>query len=227
MSTPNLPEIPPGPADVTFPRRALSRLALSSAAAEASELAAGAVPTVSDAYGSAYETVEFAARILSSAREMLTRAVVHARELGGSWADIAEALSVTPAEAEELYTEAVQHWERALDEPVVRSGRYLSDQLPDGANNPAWYAEHLDQWCTGRFGPGDGVVSNARHAGIEDRMVSANLPKHTDLTEMNSVLRYSLYLINRGEPITAAERDAHDARKAAVWARYNLPGGAR
>jgi hypothetical protein len=52
--------IPVGPADITYTRRALARLALSAAAREVADFAAGMVPTVSDEYGNAYEDVETA-----------------------------------------------------------------------------------------------------------------------------------------------------------------------
>ena len=78
--TTQLPAIPPGPADTTHPRRALARLALSSAYREAAEFAAGGVPTVSDECGDAYDYVDHAARLVSMARDVLNRAVVYARE---------------------------------------------------------------------------------------------------------------------------------------------------
>jgi len=59
----------------------------------------------------------------------------------------------------------------------------------------------------------DGARHNARHDGIEDRMVSANLPEHTPLTEMNSLTRTAAYLTQRGTEATDAERDAYEIRK--------------
>jgi hypothetical protein len=97
--TAQLPAIPPGPADTTLPRRALARLALSSAYREAADFAAGSVPTVSDEYGDAYDYVDHAARLVSMASDVLLRAVVYARERGGRWDDIAEALNLTADQA--------------------------------------------------------------------------------------------------------------------------------
>ena len=74
--TTQLPPIPPGPADTTHPRRALARLALSSAYRDAADFAAGGVPTVSDEYGDAYNYVDHAARLLSTAQDVVARAVV-------------------------------------------------------------------------------------------------------------------------------------------------------
>jgi hypothetical protein len=46
-------------------------------------------------------------------------------------------------------------------------------------------------------------------------MVSANLPQHTPVTEMNSLDRPSTYLIECGAQATGSERDAYDNRKKA------------
>lgn len=104
--TSQLPPIPPGPADTTRPRRALARLALSSAYREAADFAAGGVPTVSDEFGDPYDYVDHAARLVAMAQDVLARAVVYAHERGGSWSDIAEALK--------------QHHRRAGTRPVRR-----------------------------------------------------------------------------------------------------------
>lgn len=215
MDARNLPEIPPGPADVVFPRRALSRLALSSAAAETAETAAGHVPT--DADGDAYQVVEYAARLASSAEYVLTRAVVHARELGGSWADIAEALGVPEDAAHWRYDVEVERWEDALDRPWEHSGHFLASRLPDGLSDPQWTAEYLDRWCARHIPETSAARSLAKTAGTEDRMVSANLPRHTTLTEVTSVARYARYLTEHD--CSDAELRAHQARKADVFAR--------
>jgi len=66
-----------------------------------------------------------------------------------------------------------------------------------------------------------GARYNARHDGIEDRMVSANLPEHTMVTEMNSVTRTAAYLIERGSEATEAERDAYESRKRALMVKLD------
>lgn len=213
---PPVPEIPPGPADVDVPRRGLSRLAMSSAAAETAELAAGHVPT--DADGNAYQVMEYAARLFSSARYVLTRAVVHAREIGGSWADIAEALSITEQEAQDRYREDIERWEDAVDRPWERSGAFLSSRLPEGCADPTQTADYLDRWCARHIPETAAARSLARDAGTEDRMVSANLPQHTSLTELTSVTRHGHYLLDH-DIYAGPEWDAHQARKAAVFAR--------
>jgi hypothetical protein len=219
--TTQLPAVPPGPADTTHPRRALARLALSSAYREAADFAAGGVPTVSDEYGDAYDYVDHAARLVSMARDVLVRAMVYARERSSRWDDIAEALNLTADQARDQYTAPIDQWEDALNRPWERSGRFLSSRLPDGTTEPDETADDLDRWCLRHLEENDGARHNARHAGIEDRMVSANLPEHTPLTEMNSLTRTAAYLIQRGAEATEAEREAYEVRKKALMAKFS------
>jgi hypothetical protein len=212
------PAVPPGPADTTHPRRALARLALSTAYREAADFAAGGVPTVSDAYGDPQDYVDHAARILAIAQDVLARAVVYARERGGTWSAIAEALDTTPEQARDRYTAIVDRWEDGLDQPWERSGRFLASRMPDGTTEPDVTAADLDRWCLRHLDENSGTRHNARHDDIEDRMVSATLPEHTPLTEMTSLTRTASYLIQRGADATEAERDAYQARKARVLA---------
>jgi hypothetical protein len=220
-----LPNIPPGPADTTHPRRALARLALSAAYREAADFAAGGVPTVSDEYGDPWDYVDHAARLAAMAQDVLARAVVYAREHGGTWTTIAEALDTSAEQARDQYTATVDRWENALDQPWERSGRFLSSRMPDGTTDPDASAADLDQWCLHHLEEHSGARHNARHDGTEDHMVSANLPKHTRLTEMTSLTRTAGYLIRRGTDATEAERDAYQARKAAVLAKLRASGG--
>jgi hypothetical protein len=223
MSTEPRP-VPPGPADTIHPRRALARLALSHAYYEAADFAAGSVPTVSDEYGDAWDYVDHAARLVSIAQDVLARAVVYARERGGNWDTIAEALNVPPEQARDQYTATIDRWEDALDRPWERSGRFLASRMPDGTIEPDQTATYLDQWCLRHLDENHGARHNARHDGIEDRMVSANLPQHTPLTEMNSLTRTAAYLIKRGADATEAERDAYEARKKALTAKLSRTG---
>jgi hypothetical protein len=222
--TAQLPAIPPGPADTTHPRRALARLALSSAYRDAADFAAGGVPTVSDDYGDAYDYVDHAARLVSVAQDVLMRAVVYARERGGRWDDIAEALNLTAEQARDHYTAAIDQWEDALNRPWERSGRFLSSRMPDGTTKPDETIANLDQWCLRHLADNDGARHNARHEGIEDRMVSATLPEHTSLTEMNSLTRTAAYLVQRGGEATEAEQDAYDIRKKMLTAKLSEAG---
>jgi hypothetical protein len=110
---------------------------------------------------------------------VLTRAVVYARERGGSWTTIAEALDVSAEQARDQYTATVDRWEAALDRPWERSGRFLASRMPDGTTEPDETIADLDRWCLRHLDEHSGARHNARHDGIEDRMVSARLPKHT------------------------------------------------
>ncbi|TDV41694.1 hypothetical protein [Actinophytocola oryzae] len=217
--TDQIPPVPPGPADTTHPRRALARLALSSAYRETADFAAGGVPTVSDEYGDAYDDVDHAARLLSMAQDVLSRAVVNARERGGRWDDIAEALNLTAEQARDQYTATIDQWEDALNRPWERSGRLLASRMPDGTTEPDETAADLDQWCLRHLEENHGARHNPRHDGIEDRMVSANLPRHTPLTELNCLTRTAAYLMRRGAEATEAEREAYENRKKAMMTK--------
>jgi hypothetical protein len=52
-------------------------------------------------------------------------------------------------------------------------------------------------------------------------MVSANLPQHTPLTEMNSLTRTAGYLVRRGTEATEAERNAYQTRKKALLTKLS------
>src|SRR4051812_7367173 len=214
--TAQLPDIPPGPADTAHPRRALARLALSAAYRETADFAAGGVPTVSDGFGDPWDYVDHAARMVAIAQDVLARAVVYARERGGTWTAIAEALDTTSEQVRDQYTATVDRWEDALDQPWERSGPFLASRMPDGTTEPDKTAADLDRWCLRHLDEHSGIRHNARHDGIEDRMVSANLPEHTPVTEMTSLTRTATYLIKRGAEATRTERETYTARKKAM-----------
>lgn len=211
-----LPPVPPGPADTAYPRRALARLALSWAYRETADFATSGVPTVSDEFGGPWDTVDQAARLVAMAQDVLARAVVHAREQGGSWATIAEALNVPVDQARDRYAAVVDLWEDALDRPWERCGPFLSSRMPEGATAPDDTGADLDQWCQRHLDDNHGARHNARHKGIEARMVSANLPNHTPVTEMSSLARTANYLSRHGTAATDAERDAYQDRKTTL-----------
>jgi hypothetical protein len=219
--TAQLPAIPPGPADTTHPRRALARLALSHAYAEVADFAAGGVPTVSDEYGDPWDYVDHAARLVTMAQDVLARAVVYAHERGGTWTTIAEALEVTDEQARDHFDAVVDHWADALNRPWEHSGRFLASRMPDGTSDPDQTAADLDQWCLRHLEENNGARHNARHESTEDRMVSANLPQHTSVTEISSLARTAAYLTQRGTEATAAEREAYETRKEALMAKLN------
>ncbi|MFL6140445.1 MAG: hypothetical protein ACJ72N_01070 [Labedaea sp.] len=223
--TTDLPPIPPGPADVTHPRRALARLALSASYREVTDFAAGGVPTISDEYGDSWDDVDHAARLVAMAQDVLARAVVHARERGGTWDTIADALDTTAEQAHDQYADTVNRWDEALDRPWERSGPFLASRMPDGTSEPDQTIADLDRWCLCHLERDHGARHNARHDGTEDRLVSAHLPTHTPITEIASLTRTATYLTRRGTETTQAEREAYQARKTALLTRLDTTGG--
>jgi hypothetical protein len=159
------------------------------------------------------------------AQNVLARAVVYARERGGRWADIAEALATTAAQARDQYAAVVDQWADALNRPWERSGRFLASRMPDGTTEPDQTAADLDQWCLRHLDENSGARHNARHDGIEERMVSANLPEHTPVTEINSLTRTAAYLAQRGTDATEAEREAYEIRKKAMLTKHSQDVG--
>jgi hypothetical protein len=66
-----------------------------------------------------------------------------------------------------------------------------------------------------------GARNNARHDGIEERMVLANLPEHTPVTEISSLTRTAAYLAQHGTEATEAEREAYETRKKAMLTKHS------
>lgn len=207
--------VPVGPADDEYPRRALSRLTLSATAQSAADRASSLVPTVAADPTEAAELVELAHELAEQAREVLTRAVINAREHGVSWAEIGDRHGVISKQsAQERYADALAKWEDALDRPWERAGSFLSSRLPEGLSDPAFTAGYLDRWCA-RHAP-DSTRQRAEHDGIADRMVSANLAEHTSTTRINLVLRRNRHLFARetaGEDVSAEWADHRQRRQ--------------
>lgn len=147
----------PNPPEPAYSRRVLARLALSQACYETADLAAVGVPTVCDEFSTPDEYVRHAARLLASAHEALSRAVVYARETGGSWAEIAYALNLSSKQARTRFISAVETWNDEAHPP------------------PAETMATLDKWCARHIERSSGAHYYARLDGIEDRMVSDNL----------------------------------------------------
>jgi hypothetical protein len=115
----------------------------------------------------------------------------------------------------------IDAWEDALNQPWERSGRCLSSRMPSGTAEPGETAAYLDQWCARHLKANDGARHNARRDGCEDRMVSANLPGHTPVTEIASLTRTAAYLTKRGTETTTAERNAYETRKKRLLSRLS------
>jgi hypothetical protein len=79
----------------------------------------------------------------------------------------------------------------------------------------------MAQWCARHLNSNDGARHNARHDGIEDRMVSANLPGHTPVTEIASLTRTATYLTQGGSETTPTERNSYETRKKRLLSRLS------
>lgn len=205
------PEVPPGPADAELPRRALARLAVSQQAHELAERAGNALVPTSTEYAHAddAENVAIAFQLVEAARELLSRAVIEARERGISWETIgAEHGDITRQSAQERYGPALAEWHDALDRPTERSGPFLSSRLPDGLEQPERTAARLDAWAQAHVA---GDRFSRQRAEADGRgLVSAGLEEHSALTRLNAARRYREHLHAReqaGETIRAAEWD--------------------
>lgn len=174
--TPLHPPVPTQYEVAKYPPRTLSRLALSQAYAEVADLATAGVPTVCDRYATAHDVVEFAAQLVAAADEVLARAVVHAREIGGSWTEIGDALALTDDQAREGYAAVLDHWEETLYQPWQHTGEVVVSRLPAGARDPERTAHQLDRWCEERLPSTSAALQAARREGVADCMVTAHLP---------------------------------------------------
>jgi hypothetical protein len=218
----SVPPKPVGPADVDHPRTALARLMFSAAAQELAEKATVLVPTVSDESASAtYEWVETAARTVRQAQEVLTRAVIWAAERGLNWTLIAEALGAEDTDeikaVRDEHQPAVDAWEDVLNDP---------HELIHGIGKLVWIrrvpdvdqtASYLDEWCAKHVDPSLAELYDV----APDRMVSARLPKHSELTELNRELRVGSRLFRDHVPMDHPEYVAHQERRAALTARVD------
>lgn len=201
------------------PPTVLARLALSAEAADVADYARGLVPTESDGYARPGDVVENAARLVTGAQEVLTRAVIAERARGTSWADIGEALGgVSRQAAQERYRVHIADWERGLDAPYTHSagGQILNAQLPEAALTPRTVATRLDEWVHRHHEPGD--------PGHDARPVSGVLddPTGWDTRLMSAVLGASSRLVEslrrRLVPAPIAEHVLLERRVAALEA---------
>lgn len=206
---------PGGPADVTHPRTALARLALSAAAAELADTAANMVPTVHDGWARPGDHVEQAAQLVTAAREALDRAVVFERETGTSWSTIGEALDITRQSAHERFGPILADWDSGIAEPWTQDGPIRNPQLPDGAHDPDQSIARLDQWATTHITAATSAIRGiAEQHGTAERMVSDGLARHSASSEAASIARQARYLAEHGA--TDEQREQYEARKAAV-----------
>ncbi|WP_143687032.1 hypothetical protein [Streptomyces sp. TLI_171] len=152
-----------------YSREALARLVVSDRARTLSDAAGAMVQTQYDEFEGPGGKVSEAAQLIEQARELLAAAVVHERERGSSWGEIAQYLGVDADTAELRHADAVTGWRTAFEVPyrLDGTGRKRIPQLPAAAYDPQWALRSLDAWV-------------ARHTGYQHRhAVSEGLERRT------------------------------------------------
>jgi hypothetical protein len=223
----------PRPDPRPYPPEARARAALSLAARQLSDSARAMVPTFADDHAQRGDFVEEAVRLRALADEVLARAVVLERERRTTWEGIGAALGGdgeprTRQTAEARFGELVRQWGEALVRPwwPHPDGETVYCALPDGAEDPGFWAGRLDKWVLRHAEPTD-VVD---HLGGE-RPVSAGLNADPWLlvpTEETLLRKQALDLQARrvaGERPVAAEVAAFHRRRRAMlaWVDEVLP----
>ncbi|MFG2622463.1 hypothetical protein ACGFXC_33070 [Streptomyces sp. NPDC048507] len=136
-----------------FTRQALARLVLCDQAADVADGAIGLIATGNDPDTGPGGRVSQAFQLVELAERALASAVIYEHERGSSWAEIAQYLGISPAEAEERFTAYLDGWNRAFDVPyrLDDTGRKQIPQLPTAAYDPAWACHRLDTWAGNRL----------------------------------------------------------------------------
>ncbi|THA45155.1 hypothetical protein [Streptomyces sp. A1136] len=136
-----------------FSRQALARLVLCDQAADVADGAAGLVATENDPDTGPGGRVSQAFQLIELVERALASAVIYERERGSSWAEIAQYLGISPAEAEERFAANLDSWNTAFDVPyrLDKTGRKRIPQLPTAAYDPAWACDRLDTWARNRL----------------------------------------------------------------------------
>ena len=192
-------------------RRALARLALSTAARDLSDKARHQVPSRFDEHSRIAEAVSEAVSIVAGAQEVLERAVILERERGASWREIAEACGdLGEQAARERFGEAVDTWRQALHGPRSGDG---TPGFPEAVENFASSAADLDAWVVRHREPWD--VGGGDLRPVSAALPAASLAEQVDwLLAEGSALRATL----AEEPDPAAE-SAYFQHKAALMER--------
>lgn len=194
--------------EVVYSRAARLRVALSHAAAEASDTARSLVPAWADSAVVGGELVAGAARLVAQAREVLALAVAYERRRGASWEDIGEALGVSRQAAHERFAGV----ERDLDRALVRA--WLDPQrareLPSGADDPAAAAAWLDRWVRARLQATDALAHDP-DPEVREHPVSVGLTPMDTLEHSTLVMTAARLL---------AEHDADDPEHRRLEAAY-------
>ncbi|MGW2931513.1 hypothetical protein ACWDA7_06515 [Streptomyces sp. NPDC001156] len=132
-----------------YTRQALARLVLSDQATTVADSATGLVGTRHDTDTGLGGRASQAQQLIELAQRTLSSAVIYERERGSTWAQIADYLGISAAEAEERYTPAIRDWNEAFEEPyrLDETRRKRVPQLPTAAYDPDWACTQLDRWA--------------------------------------------------------------------------------
>jgi len=187
----------------------LARLMLSESYQELAQQAVSGISPRADRHAEPGDFVEEALRLVGQAQEVLRWAVVFEREQGTSWADVGGALgSITRQSAQARYAGDVAAWRAPLESPaVVRlDGTSEDPRIPYPASDPEPAAARLDRWLLAH--------SDRTNTWADDRApVSAHLERHSTVTALMRVDRYTSYLLKQQlVPDPQAVADAEDRR---------------
>jgi hypothetical protein len=181
----------------------LTRLAVSQASRDLSDLARSQVPTSSDGYLRAGELLSEARRLAAGADQVVRLAVAFERARGTSWQEIGDELGASRQAAHERYAPIVDEIHEGIlfpwrDGDGVTPGWWA---CPDGLDDPAATSRRLDGWVVRHREPsdpdhGENPVSRAL-AAREDREALDALGRTIDLADR---------LINRTLPEGVSER---------------------
>jgi hypothetical protein len=154
-----------------FTRQALARLVLCDHAVDVAESARGLVATGNDPDTGPGGRVSQASQLVELAERALVSAVIHERERGSSWGEIAQYLGIDATEAEARFAADLDCWNTAFEVPyrLDETGRKRVPQLPTAAYDPAWACDHLDRWAyLQRIGDKHAVSSGLDMATVEE-----------------------------------------------------------
>jgi hypothetical protein len=132
-----------------YSRRALARLAFSSAAAQLADRARSRVPTNDDSWSKPGELLDEARSLLVAAEELVEKAIIFERERGTSWTELGEVLGVSKQAAQQKHAPAVEDWTEGLNQSLTAvDGHFAFSQVPgEGGDTPEQLAERLDEWA--------------------------------------------------------------------------------
>ncbi|MFD4190807.1 hypothetical protein [Amycolatopsis thermoflava] len=150
----------------------LARLAVAAAAQDLADFARAFVSISGTRHSSGGE-LEDGQKLVAKAEYVLERLVVFERVAGPRWEDIGSGLSVARQNAHKKFRSAVEGFEQALGEPEVTNPNtgVTYNQLPEGADDPAWWADRLDAWVRRHREPTEYEI------GDSERPVSGGLAR--------------------------------------------------